>query len=39
MAALRALIGAYSALAFLGFTLCAPLIWIVLLIAASRATP
>lgn len=35
MATLRALIGACSGLAFLGFTVLAPLMWIVILIAAS----
>ncbi len=39
MITLRALTGAYSALAFLGFTIFPPLIWIVILIAASTATP
>jgi hypothetical protein len=39
MTTLRALIGAYSALAFLGFTIFAPLMWIVILIAVSTATP
>ena len=39
MTTVRALMGAYSALAFFGFTIIAPLIWIVILIAASTATP
>ena len=39
MTTLRALIGAYSALAFLGLTVFAPFIWIVILIIASTATP
>jgi hypothetical protein len=39
MSTLRALVGAGSALAFLGFTVFVPLIWIVILIAASTATP
>jgi hypothetical protein len=39
MTTLRALIGAYSALAFLGFTIFAPLMWIAILIAVSTATP
>ena len=39
MNTLRALTGAYSALAFLGITISAPLIWIVILIATSTGTP
>ena len=39
MTTLRALVGTYSGLAFLGFTIFAPLIWIVILIAESVATP
>ena len=39
MTTLRAMVGAGSALAFLGFTVFAPLIWIVILIGASTEAP
>ena len=39
MKTLRALTGAYSALTFLGVTIFAPLMWIVILIATSTGRP
>ena len=39
MSTFRALVGAGAALAYLGFAVFAPLLWVVILIAASTATP
>jgi hypothetical protein len=39
MSTLRALVGAASGLALLGFIVFVPLVWIVILFAASTAKP
>ncbi len=39
MTTLRALVGAYSLLAVMGFVVFVPLVWVLALVAASTMTP